>query len=292
MTTQNAICLVGHLRNIEKTRPALRKLAETFDIFVVTNEQYRHYCKTEEWITEALIIEDHPELIAEQDHLCQRRGGQVFLQWQKLREGLNLVIQQERERGVEFGQIIKIRSDVPLQKVDFASSFPTTENALSSQSDVIFGGARETMMKFREFLNFATQSCYSNSEYRKIPWAVIAAWEPLAAAQHRLLLPLDAYMQNRTLVLFKLLFRLVTGPGHGLLGTQRLIRILYGSVLRKMWPVLDSFREGGPSVTVDVDDGENLFPSERSFATYCAMNGIEMLSIRPFIEPFRNRKRY
>lgn len=292
MKPRNALCLVGHLRNIERTKPALIRLAKTFDIFVVTNEKYRSFCEAETWVTKSLVIEDCPDLIAEQDRLCQRRGGQVFLQWQKLREALRLLIEHETQTGIEYVQVIKIRSDIPLQRIDFDSSFPTVQKTLSSQTDVIFGGSRETMLRFSEFLTFAEESCYNNSEYRKLPWSVVASWDPLAAAQHRLLLPMDGYKQNRSLVVFRVLFRLLTGPGHGLLGTQRLLRILYGRYLRRMWPAFDDFGDGGQSITVDIDDGENLFPSERSFATFCAINEINMRSIRPFIQPFRDRKFY
>jgi hypothetical protein len=277
------------MRDLEKTEPRLIELSRQYDIFVVSSSAHRKLLRGAAWAKAVSFIEDDDLLKTVQEATLKLDGGDSLLQWQKLGVALSLVSDREKLTGYKYETIVRIRSDIPLERVAFAVFESLPNNTLAAQSDIIFGGRRDAMMVFDGFFDYAIENFWMNSKYRKLDWGLVSEWDPLAAAQHRLLLPVLAFSELPRLALSKKLLKILTGPGHGLLGTNRVGRKIFSKILKNIHQGLSRYPEAGQGVPVDVDDGNNFFPSERSFATFAALNGLKLKAIKPFIAPFRFR---
>ena len=285
-----AVCLIGLMRCLDATVQALVSISKSADIYVVTSLRYKPQLERAPWVHEAFFIEEHEEAAADEKRMSSLEGGVVFLQWQKMKIALGLIQEHETLRGQEYETIIKVRSDLPLEKLDMSHFARLEEGQLLSQSDLIFGGPRASMFQFRGLIEFAQNKMYRSQRYVPLNWSVVGSWDPFAAATHRLLLPLGAFTVIPEMRFIKLAFRLFTGTGHGLLRTHRLTRRYFHWRIRHMAPRLLSLELEGDGLAVDIERGGNFFPSERTFATFAAVKGLQLFSIRPAINPYKNRK--
>lgn len=279
------------MRCLDLTQPVLASVSKFADIYVVTSIQYKPKLEKAPWIHQAFFIEEDAEESAKDKRLSSLEGGTVFLQWQKMKVALELIQSHESLRGQNYETIIKVRSDLTLEKLNISHFARLENNRLLSQSDLIFGGPRSAMMEFKDLLDFAETQMYRSQKYIPLNWVTVGSWDPFAAATHRLLLPLSAYTAIPEIRFLKLLFRLVTGTGHGLLRTHRLARRYFQWRIRHLAPRLLNLPLEGEGFAVDLDRGGNFFPSERAFATFAALRGFDLIGIRPPLKLFKNRKR-
>lgn len=291
-TSGTALLLVGLMRDLARNWNSLEKLSRQNDIFVATSgsglkeaevRQLKKICKS------IVFVEEDARSLKKQAEALKMSGGNVLLQWQKLDIAFSSMIQFEEVSGQKYETVIKIRSDIKLSRINFNQFRGLPKNSLRGQTDVIFGGSRDSMLNFYGFFQIAQNRYYRNSSYQKIDWEIVAKWDALAAGQHRLLLPKSAFearVQWRTL---RILFKFTTGPGHGILRTNNLSRKLLSLSINSSAKELNSFSDGGDGLQVGVDDGNPLFPSERSYATHAAKCGLVLLQTKPFVTPFRLR---
>jgi hypothetical protein len=284
-----AICVIGLMRCLDATQPVLVSMSRFADIYVVTSIQYKPTLENAPWIHAAFFIEEDATEAANQKRFSSLDGGTVFLQWQKMKIALDLIQRHESLRGQNYETIIKVRSDLTLEKLNISHFAGLEEDQLLSQSDLVFGGPRSAMMEFKDLLEFAETRMYRSERYIPLNWVTVGSWDPFAAATHRLLLPITASTAIPELRFLKLLFRLVTGTGHGLLRTHKLARRYFHWRIRHLAPeLLNLSHEEG--FAVDIERGGNFFPSERTFATFAALRELKLISIRPALKLLKKRK--
>lgn len=135
-----AILITGSMRTQKRAEQFLYNLPDSIDVYICTDS--RSYQDALE-ITQKVILDNFESEI----------HGAIN-QWHKLKTGLQLIKDHERENNMKYTHIYKIRTDfyfcrpmLAAAKISYGSNFTAT-------SDKIFGGKRDTMMLFQNFLEF------------------------------------------------------------------------------------------------------------------------------------------
>lgn len=195
------------MRCWEANGPAFDKLAENFDIFVVTEN---------EWIDELhsnlyqiFCIENDPIEAARHEMLKtllpsphKSPEGLKMLQWSKLAYGMRQLAEKEILRGQRYQRIFKLRSDLAnLSDINFER--PMEVGVFYCQSDYCFAAERNTFFRLQHFFDcpedyadwqtpvdtqlagFA-ESDFAAARFRWLPYPTSFRFLPWAIAQRAL----------------------------------------------------------------------------------------------------------
>jgi hypothetical protein len=136
-----AVVLPGELRCWSRSEELIHGLAAHGDVFVCTSPRYADLAATAGLPMRVSVVDDDPQL-----------PHPAMQQWMRLNVCLDMVLASEMEIGKPYTHIIKLRTDYfHIDPSDLLSSIGRLRSCLSACSDKVFGGDRDSMMKFRDF---------------------------------------------------------------------------------------------------------------------------------------------
>lgn len=178
---RHAILLPGQLRCYERTRWLFLRLALRYDIFVVTDTEFRDQAEDlrVHGGAKVLIIDDDPEARAAAAEVCLPRAQQ----WLKYALAVALLLRHEQLRGRRYATLLKLRSDYLHSHPELLCSPEVMErtDGLLARTDQIFGGRREYMLPLR-YMHEAIPNRYldANNQYFPINPRQILRSDPCA----------------------------------------------------------------------------------------------------------------
>jgi hypothetical protein len=149
-SSNDALLLTGQLRCWAENGDAIKQLAESFDIFVVTDTDYKDCVdgfETDVFYVDTDAHENnrHKELIA-----IDPPQGRKMLQWSKLACGMRRIEAAEAIRGRKYRRVLKLRSDISnMENISFYQHYDP--KCFYCQSDYLFGALRDDFFSLLPF---------------------------------------------------------------------------------------------------------------------------------------------
>lgn len=163
---KDAIIVTGLLRLFGFNREYFHELSKKSTLFFITNKSESENIKfMPKKNTFIYYIEDYAQELSLQEKYLSLDEGTKILQWQKLDLGLKLLLEKEKELGIKYNRIFKIRTDLDFHKNYDLTKLTCKKNTLYMNSDYYFGGERDVFIKASSFYEHL-QEYYENYNFK------------------------------------------------------------------------------------------------------------------------------
>lgn len=272
------IIVTGLLRNWTQSELELEKISEWADLVFVTSLPLPVGVLESDIPGRLLLVDSYPLEVERQRGLSLLDGGEVFFQWHKLDFALR-TLKSEGELN-KYTHVLRLRTDTNFSWLSREELLAIRPGELLARSDWMFAARSVDFLIFENFLTYALDTCYKAANCRDLDWTILRSWAPLSIGVHRMLIAEDAFRDFWGLRALRTLFKITTGPGHGILRTNNISQRIALKYLSSISQVLNGYpvSEGRQLGTQDKmgDLGKKAFPSERCFAHFCAEKALRV----------------
>ncbi|MEQ3711739.1 hypothetical protein [Lentibacter sp.] len=139
---RDALLLIGQLRCWDENSATLKRLAQKFDVFIVTDTNYQDCVNGFAADVFYVDFDLHERTRHEELDAIFPPEGRKMLQWSKLACGMRQIEAAEAMRGQKYQRVLKLRSDIAnMESINFYQHFEP--NCFYCYSDYVFGALRD-----------------------------------------------------------------------------------------------------------------------------------------------------
>lgn len=161
---RTAVVIPGLLRNAEENEYIFKMLSEETDVFICTSKEHICDVKFMGNYKKLIYIEDNTFFFDMQKQLLSLPEGKKLLQWQKLHICADLLENYEKENGIKYDYILKLRTDLNFNRtfsVKDMINLEIDDKTIYMNSDITFLSTRKVFSKIKGFLYFALSNLYN-----------------------------------------------------------------------------------------------------------------------------------